>query len=183
MRSRYELDPDASYALWAPTYPPHAHNPFMLAEERAMMRLLPASLAGVRVLDVGCGSGRYLLHARDRGATVFGVDRSAQMLHHARARDLPVTQGCVTLLPVADGWADIVVCALTLGHVADLRSALGELARVLGEKGALRLPSRRGCLGVEADLPRRRAALRGALHHASLLGLARREQGRGSVHR
>jgi malonyl-CoA O-methyltransferase len=132
-----ELDPIAGYALWAADYPAHAHNPFMLAEERAMLAMLPQSLHGRHVLDVGCGSGRYLLHARERGATLLGVDQSGQMLARASALDLPVTQGSVTCLPVIDGWADVVVCALTLGHVADLRSALGELARVLSDSGTL----------------------------------------------
>ena len=132
-----ELDPVAGYALWAANYPPHSHNPFMLAEERAMLALLPQSLAGKSVLDVGCGSGRYLLHARERGATLCGVDRSEQMLALAHAQDLPVMQGSVTRVPVADAWADVVVCALTLGHVLDLKLALGELARVLKDSGTL----------------------------------------------
>jgi malonyl-CoA O-methyltransferase len=137
MNFTQELDPIAGYALWAANYPAHAHNPFMLAEERAMLALLPQSLQGLRVLDVGCGSGRYLLHARQRGATLLGVDQSGQMLERASALDLPVTQGSVTSLPVIDGWADVAVCALTLGHVADLRSALSELARVLNDSGTL----------------------------------------------
>jgi malonyl-CoA O-methyltransferase len=102
-----------------------------------MLALLPQSLRGLRVLDVGCGSGRYLLHARQRGATLLGVDQSGQMLARASALDLPVAQGAVTRLPVIDGWADVVVCALTLGHITDLRSALGELARVLNDSGTL----------------------------------------------
>jgi malonyl-CoA O-methyltransferase len=137
MNDPRELDPVEGYALWAASYPAHAHNPFMLAEERAMLALLPPSLHGLRVLDVGCGSGRYLLHARQRGATLLGIDQSGQMLARARAVDLPVTQGSVTSVPVVDGWADMVVCALTLGHVADLHGALGELARVLKPSGTL----------------------------------------------
>jgi malonyl-CoA O-methyltransferase len=109
----------------------------MRAEERAMLALLPQALAGMRVLDVGCGSGRYLLHARRRGATPLGVDRCAQMLAHASAQGLPVLQGAVTHVPVTADWADVVVCALTLGHVADLKSALTELARVLKDCGRL----------------------------------------------
>jgi malonyl-CoA O-methyltransferase len=118
MNDPRELDPLEGYALWAANYPAHAHNPFMLAEERAMLALLPQSLQGLRVLDVGC-------------------DQSGQMLARARDLGLPVTQGSVTSVPVIDGWADVVVCALTLGHVADLRSALGELARVLNDSGTL----------------------------------------------
>src|SRR6476659_6896108 len=79
------LAPAAAYALWAASYPPHAHNPLMLAEERAMLALLPADLRGRAVLDAGCGSGRYLLHALRRNARrVLGVDLSAEMLGRAR---------------------------------------------------------------------------------------------------
>jgi hypothetical protein len=35
------LEPAEAYALWAPSYPAHAHNPVMQAEERAMLRLMP----------------------------------------------------------------------------------------------------------------------------------------------
>lgn len=80
------LEPAAAYALWAQAYPPHAHNPVMLAEERAMLDLMPASLQGQHVLDAGCGSGRYMLHALRRGARhVTGVDLSPQMLQRAGA--------------------------------------------------------------------------------------------------
>ena len=137
MSEARELDPLAGYALWAAHYPPRSHNPFMLAEERTMLALLPAVLTGVRVLDVGCGSGRYLLHARHRGAVPVGVDRSPEMLAVARAQGLEVLQGSVTDVPVSDGWADVLVCALTLGHIEDLRSGLAELARVLGPTGTL----------------------------------------------
>src|SRR3954464_15583188 len=79
------LEPAAAYALWAASYPPHAHNPLMLAEERAMLALLPADLRGCAVLDAGCGSGRYLLHALRRNARrVLGIDLSAEMLARAR---------------------------------------------------------------------------------------------------
>jgi malonyl-CoA O-methyltransferase len=75
-----------AYALWADDYPPYAHNPLMQAEERAMSKLLPQDLRSLRVLDAGCGSGRYLIHARRRGARqIVGVDLSAEMLARARA--------------------------------------------------------------------------------------------------
>src|SRR5258707_15532749 len=47
-----------AYERWARVYPPVAHNPLMRAEQAAMLELLPA-VAGSRVLDLACGSGRY----------------------------------------------------------------------------------------------------------------------------
>lgn len=133
------LEPAAAYALWAASYPAHAHNPVMQAEERAMLALLPASLTGVRVLDAGCGSGRYLRHALQRGATqLSGVDLSPEMLARARHELAPdlghaaltLEQGSLDALPVPDAWADLVLCGLVVGHLEDLASALAELHRV-----------------------------------------------------
>ena len=138
MNTAHELDPQAAYALWAAHYPPHAHNAVMKAEERAMLLLLPESLHGLRVLDVGCGSGRYLLHAQQRNPTqLVGVDLSQEMLRTAQHHNLAVAQGRTHALPVATGWADGVLCGLTLGHVADLCAALHELARVTRPGGWL----------------------------------------------
>src|SRR3546814_20824693 len=78
------LEPGTAYSLWAPSYPPRAHNPVMQAEERAMLALMPATLHGKTVLDAGCGSGRYLLHALSGGAARGGgVDLSSPMLARA----------------------------------------------------------------------------------------------------
>ncbi|HWW21756.1 MAG TPA: class I SAM-dependent methyltransferase [Steroidobacteraceae bacterium] len=130
-----ELSPEEGYALWASNYPPCAHNAVMRAEERAMLGWLPASLHGRRVIDAGCGSGRYSLHARQRGATVFGVDASLEMLQVAAGHDLRVAVGSLTHLPIASGWADLVLCGLTLGHIPALPQALMELGRVLRDAG------------------------------------------------
>lgn len=52
------------------------------AEMTADLALYEALYARVRgpVLDVGCGSGRVMLHLAQQGARVVGVDRSAEML-------------------------------------------------------------------------------------------------------
>ncbi|MBB4132678.1 class I SAM-dependent methyltransferase [Xanthomonas sp. 3075] len=133
------LEPAAAYALWAQAYPPHAHNPVMLAEERAMLALMPGTLQGQHVLDAGCGSGRYMLHALRRGALhVTGVDLSPQMLQRAGAElmhDWPAVrvslqQGSLDQLPLPDALADLSVCALVVGHLQQLWPALEELHRV-----------------------------------------------------
>ncbi|TCI11387.1 class I SAM-dependent methyltransferase [Dyella soli] len=133
------LAPAEAYALWAASYPAHAHNPVMQAEERAMLGLLPATLHGQAVLDAGCGSGRYMLHAlQRRAARVTGVDLSPEMLEHARAEldghgydaEVELRQGNLLELPVADGWADLTVCGLVIGHLEQLEPPLAELHRV-----------------------------------------------------
>lgn len=138
------LEPRAAYALWAATYPAHAHNPVMRAEERAMLGLLPADLAGMTVVDAGCGSARYMRHALSRGAAqVVGVDLSPEMLAEAAAtmRATPtqarvsLMQGDMRALPLADGFADLTVSGLVVGHVPSLDDALKELARVTRHGG------------------------------------------------
>src|SRR5829696_8855889 len=137
------LPPAAAYALWAASYPPHAHNPLMLAEERAMLALLPADLRGRAVLDAGCGSGRYLLHALRRNARrALGIDLSAEMLARASAEfkieneelkksrlignfqfsifNFQFIQGSLDAIPLRDRWADLTLCGLTIGHVERL---------------------------------------------------------------
>jgi malonyl-CoA O-methyltransferase len=140
------LEPEAAYALWAAHYPARAHNPVMQAEERAMLAMLPADLRGQSVLDAGCGSGRYLLHAWRRGAArLTGVDLSAPMLARAETELAPVraqaelilSVGTLTSLPVPDGRADVAVCGLAVGHVTDLAGALAELGRATRPGGTV----------------------------------------------
>jgi malonyl-CoA O-methyltransferase len=141
------LEPAQAYALWAPSYPARAHNPVMQAEERAMLALMPETLHGQAVLDAGCGSGRYMLHALRRGAArVTGVDLSSQMLAQAcTALDsgcrhdatVGLVQGSVAALPVAEACADLTVCGLVVGHLQDLRLSLAELCRVTRPGGTV----------------------------------------------
>jgi malonyl-CoA O-methyltransferase len=140
------LAPAEAYALWAPGYPAHAHNPVMQAEQRAMLALMPEDLPGQAVLDVGCGSGRYMLHALQRGAArVIGVDLSPQMLVRAGAElaafqpdaEVDLIQGSVAALPVPDARANLTICALVVGHLDNLHQSLAELQRVTRPGGTL----------------------------------------------
>lgn len=68
-------------------------------------------LSGRRLLDAGCGSGRALARATERGATVWGVDPSAALLAEARRRlpnaDLRI--GELDDLPFDTGTFDVAV--------------------------------------------------------------------------
>ncbi|WP_068398085.1 class I SAM-dependent methyltransferase [Kribbia dieselivorans] len=104
----------------------------------------PAGLAGLRVLEFGCGAAQVGRWFADRGAVVVSTDLSAGMLRRAtelNARTgvtLPLAQCDATRLPFADGVFDLVVSAYgAVPFVADSAGLMAEAARVLRPGGTL----------------------------------------------
>jgi len=94
-------------------------------------------LAGRRVLEVGCGTGRLAAALAERGARVWGVDPSEDMLAQARAtagKGVGFKLGRAEALPFKDGWFERAVLRLVV-HLVDRPRALAELARVLAPGG------------------------------------------------
>jgi ubiquinone/menaquinone biosynthesis C-methylase UbiE len=109
--------------------------------ERPAMLDLVGDVAGLRVLDAGCGSGPLSAALRDRGAVVTGVDASAGMVELARRRlgvggDVRVAD-LADPLPFSDGAFDVVTASLVLHYLRDWGPVLGELRRVLVPGGRL----------------------------------------------
>lgn len=85
-----------------------------------------------RYLDVGCGAGLAVALAAKRGATVAGLDASADLLEVARAR-LPhaeFRQGDAEDLPYADDSFDVVTAFNSVQYAGDPVRALREMKRV-----------------------------------------------------
>lgn len=122
-----------SYARWAASYPPQAHNLLMQTEEAAMLSLMP-DLTAKTVLDLACGTGRYAIIAQSRGAKrVLGLDNSLAML---QANSHPqVALATSEALPIPAHSIDVILCGLALGHLPDLSPSLREIARVLRPGG------------------------------------------------
>jgi SAM-dependent methyltransferase len=115
------------------------HNAYT---DRPAMLNLAGDVSGARILDVGCGAGHYAAELSARGAQVVGVEGSATLLRHARAR----LNGDAELLlhdleePLdfaADASFDGAVCALVFHHVRSRARLLDELRRVLRPGGWL----------------------------------------------
>lgn len=92
---------------------------------------------GERVLDVATGTGITAIAARERGATVTGVDLTPELLAVARTKargegfaDVDFREGDAEALPFADASFDVVLS--TCGHMfaPDQLKVAGELARV-----------------------------------------------------
>jgi SAM-dependent methyltransferase len=121
--------------------------------------------AGMRVLDVGTGTGEAAAMAAERDADATGVDVASAMVEIAARRHPAVAfvQASVTALPFADGSFDGAVGNIMIQHVGEPERAARELARVLVPGGRVALST--------WDLPERSpffAALLGAIAEAEV---------------
>jgi SAM-dependent methyltransferase len=95
-----------------------------------------------RLLDIGCGTGRFAVRAHGRlGGRVWGVDASPEMLAQARgqpgSRGIGWRLGEAERLPFRDGWFDGAHMHLVVHLLPDRPAALAEAARVLQREGRM----------------------------------------------
>jgi SAM-dependent methyltransferase len=89
------------------------------------------------VLDVGCGTGRLAAELAGRGAKVWGVDTSEEMLEQARRRlggSVGLKLARAEALPFRAAWFERVVLRCVV-HLVDRARAIPEVARVLAPGG------------------------------------------------
>ena len=131
---------DSDYDSMAATYAQHAaDSPYNAHYDRPSVLELVGEIAGLRVLDAGCGPGLYAEELLARGAELVAVDGSAPMVELARerlgARAHVFRADLSESLPFAPSEFDLVVCALVIHHLADRAACLREFFRVLRPGG------------------------------------------------
>jgi SAM-dependent methyltransferase len=113
--------------------------------------------SGTTVLDCGCGAGRFVGLAAERGATVAGIEASGGLVEIAITRcpqaDLRV--GDLEELPWPDGSFDVVTGFSSFQFADDHVRALAEARRVSGRGIWVVIPTRL----AESGIPRVFAAL------------------------
>jgi len=122
------------------------HLGMKVAEELVDVVLAEAAV-GVRILDVGCGFGSFVLAARDRGLAAIGLDVASFEMEVARSRlatlrpeDDPESifvEGDGLSLPFPDEAFEVVTLWNVIEHVPDSNKLLGEATRVLKPGGVL----------------------------------------------
>ncbi len=136
-------DPDG------PMKPLHRMNPLRtgwiaerLARRHGRDPGAPDALAGLRLLDVGCGAGLASEALARRGASVTGLDAAGAALDAARAHaeagglSIDYRAGLPEDLPAGESF-DAVIALEVIEHVADRATFLAALARAVRPGGAI----------------------------------------------
>jgi len=133
--------------------PLHALNPVRLAFLRNHLcdhfgrkPTDPAPLAGLRLLDIGCGGGLLCEPLARLGAQVTGIDASKRNIAaarlHAEGSGLAIDYRCTAAEELAAGERfDAVLAMEIVEHVADVALFLDVTARLTRPGGALALAS------------------------------------------
>lgn len=142
-----EYVPAAGFHWLTPLYDPLVA--FTCRDGTVKSRLVVAAdlRPGLRVLDLGCGTGTLSLRVKQAcpGAEVSGIDADPRMLAAAVAKvkragvEVAFTRGFAESLPYPDGAFDRVVSSLFFHHLSPPQkaSALREAGRVLAPGGEL----------------------------------------------
>jgi SAM-dependent methyltransferase len=141
-RRRRKVPPD----LYSDTNPHGAV--FQRELEQRILGFLPLKIAGTlatqRILDVGCGEGRWLQRFSQWGASsenLAGIDLLPERVAVARDAGPPAVRvlcGSADHIPFEDGSLDIVLCMNVFSSILSggLRAAIaGEMLRVLRSGG------------------------------------------------
>ncbi|HEY6339384.1 MAG TPA: class I SAM-dependent methyltransferase [Candidatus Sulfotelmatobacter sp.] len=126
------LSVSEGYEHWAPIYDQEP-NPLLAREERYLLPLL-RELPNKRLLDLACGTGRWLARLTALGCeSGVGIDCSSGMLRVAGAKHEitgRLARASCDRLPFRAAAFDLAICSFALGHVHHLAPVVCELARV-----------------------------------------------------
>jgi len=127
------------YRAWASSYDREL-NPMVALEKRFLETLLPP-VTGLDVVDLGCGTGRWLERLQGmRPRSLFGVDSSVEMLEVAREKlgaaarfaRADCAEGCFESCS-----ADLVLCNFVLSYMEDAGAFLGKMRKMLRAGGSV----------------------------------------------
>ncbi len=131
-RNEYRLD-----YQFASTRPPKAHLVRSLRDAHNRAAALGDALRpGVRVLDVGCGTGEFLKLAQEQGCEVVGIEPGTAYANFARSEyGLDVINGLWQDADLPVNGFDVVTCNQVIEHLRDPMAALAAMANWLKPDG------------------------------------------------
>ena len=117
------------------------HFPSTIDPRIYHVKLLAAHLGdlrGKRILDVGCGKGRFarVFQQQEPDADLWGLDISEEMLRFVPP-GIQTRVGSMTELPFADAWFDGAYATESLEHAVEIEKAVAEICRVVKPGGRI----------------------------------------------
>jgi ubiquinone/menaquinone biosynthesis C-methylase UbiE len=140
--------PKVDYDQLAPTY----NERFAGPPQQEIMHALQTLAADVertdtRILEIGCGTGRWIVELTEPMRHCYGLDPSAGMLQQAQQRTARVgrngiptitwVQGRGEHLPIPDDSFDLLYAVNVIHHITEQRAFIDEAYRVLRPGGRL----------------------------------------------
>jgi len=129
---KYQVKTKKYYAKWAKKYP------IVLSPWRVQL-LNKFNLPIKKVLDIGCGTGNYLLTLPNH--KISGIDFSKESIEVLKARDefdskrMEAVVGDIIHMPFLDNEFDLAYSFSTLYYINEIDEAMKEICRVLKKKG------------------------------------------------
>lgn len=108
----------------------------------AVSLIIGRSLRGLRILNLGCGTGGFNVAAERAGAATWGIDTNPDAVRICRLRRELGAGGRYAVagaedLPFPADAFDLVYCLSTLEHVRDVERSIAEMVRVTRPGGAV----------------------------------------------
>lgn len=105
----------------------------------AYFRYFNMNLKKKKVLDLGCGSGYDLSRVKAKGALIYGIDGSKEMVKIARQNnpDGVIEVGHFDEIPFADNSFDLVISKWALQTASLIDPIYEEIVRILKRKGKM----------------------------------------------
>ena len=103
-----------------------------------LIREYLGALAGKRVLDVGCGKGRFarVFHEQEPEAELWGLDISEAMLKYV-PEGIRTRAGSMTELPFETEFFDGAYATESLEHAVEIEKAVSEICRAVKPGGRI----------------------------------------------
>lgn len=94
----------------------------------------------LKVIDIGCGGGRYSKYVKQRGMFVIAVDKYSNMATSLLEDKISFIQGCIDNLPIQDNMFDVILSIGVIHNAVTLEEyekAISEMYRILKQNGTI----------------------------------------------
>ena len=127
------------YKNWAKNYDEYATNISIIVEKDVLIKKMNPQRREV-ILDLGCGTGRYVKELSEKCRKIIGVDFSKEMLEVAKVKNPNVEfyqKDITKRLPFKNNTFDKIISSLVFSHLTDISKPLKECRRILKKSGKL----------------------------------------------